>query len=342
MRVLITGGAGYIGSHTLLAVLGAGHEAAVVDNFCNAHPQALERVRRLSNRDFAVHRADLRDAAATAAAVAAARPEAVIHFAGLKAVGELGRGPARLFRHQCRGDAVAAEGAGGVGLPALRLLVERHRLRRPGPSADRRGPSAPDHQPLRAEQAADRGDAAGSRRERPGLVGGAPALLQPGRGACLGRGSARIRAASRTTSCPSSPRSRSGGGRRSRSSAPTGRRRTGPGCATISMSRISRAPIWRRWTGPGGPGRAWGRRRSISGPGAAPRSSRWCGPSRRRAGGRSRSGIGPRRDGDVAACWADPGKAERVLGWRAGLGIAAMCESAWAWQAANPDGYGEG
>ena len=50
--------------------------------------------------------------------------------------------------------------------------------------------------------------------------------------------------------------------------------------------------------------------------------------------------IGPRRSGDIAACWADPGKALRVLGWKALHDIDEMCRDHWAWQAANPDGYG--
>jgi len=87
MRILVTGGAGYIGSHTLIELLGAGHDAHVVDSFANSSPEALARVRRLSNRDFGVTRADIRDGQAMAAAVRGFDPEAVIHFAGLKVVG---------------------------------------------------------------------------------------------------------------------------------------------------------------------------------------------------------------------------------------------------------------
>ena len=59
-RNLVTGGAGYIGSHTLLSVLAAGYEACVIDNFSNSHPDALTRVGRLSNRSFDIHQTDLR------------------------------------------------------------------------------------------------------------------------------------------------------------------------------------------------------------------------------------------------------------------------------------------
>ena len=88
MRILITGGAGYIGSHTLLSVLAADHQACVIDNFSNSHPDALTRVGLLSNRSFDIHQTDLRDGSALTESVAAFRPDIEVHFAGLKAVGE--------------------------------------------------------------------------------------------------------------------------------------------------------------------------------------------------------------------------------------------------------------
>lgn len=87
-RVIVTGGAGYIGSHTLIELLAAGYEPCVIDNFSNSSPEPLARVARLSQRPFRAERADIRDGAALAAIFAEFRPDAVIHFAGLKAVGE--------------------------------------------------------------------------------------------------------------------------------------------------------------------------------------------------------------------------------------------------------------
>jgi UDP-glucose 4-epimerase len=92
-KLLITGGAGFIGSHTCLVLLDAGHELLVLDNFSNSSPQALERVAELAGRPVALVEGDLRDAALLNqlfqdAAVAGATIEGVIHFAGLKAVGE--------------------------------------------------------------------------------------------------------------------------------------------------------------------------------------------------------------------------------------------------------------
>ena len=88
MRVLVTGGAGYIGSHTLLELMAQGHAVCVFDNYANANPKVLDRVRGLSNGDLFDVRGDVRDRTALDAIFADFRPDAVIHFAGLKAVGE--------------------------------------------------------------------------------------------------------------------------------------------------------------------------------------------------------------------------------------------------------------
>ena len=87
MRVFVTGGAGYIGSHTILELLRAGHEVFSCDNYCNSSPEALRRVRRLANADFGEAKVDIRDASQLSAVMAYFAPAAVIHFAGLKAVG---------------------------------------------------------------------------------------------------------------------------------------------------------------------------------------------------------------------------------------------------------------
>ncbi|MFT5796973.1 MAG: UDP-glucose 4-epimerase [Candidatus Azotimanducaceae bacterium] len=88
MRVLVTGGAGYIGSHTLIELMAQGHEVCVFDNFSNSTPVVLDRVRSLSNGTVICCDADIRDRAALDRIMDDFTPEAVIHFAGLKAVGE--------------------------------------------------------------------------------------------------------------------------------------------------------------------------------------------------------------------------------------------------------------
>ena len=88
MRVLITGGAGYIGSHTLVELLSADHQVMVVDNFANSSPIALNRVERLTNKTFETVEASIGDQSSIHQIFQDFRPDAVIHFAGLKAVGQ--------------------------------------------------------------------------------------------------------------------------------------------------------------------------------------------------------------------------------------------------------------
>ena len=88
MAVLITGGAGYIGSHTCVELLNAGKEIVVIDNFCNSSAKSCDRVKEITGKDFPVIECDIRDAAGLKKVFGAYPIEAVIHFAGLKAVGE--------------------------------------------------------------------------------------------------------------------------------------------------------------------------------------------------------------------------------------------------------------
>ena len=88
MKLLITGGAGYIGSHTCVELLNSGHEVVVVDNLANSKAAALERVKEITGKDFSFCKADLLDREALEKVFAGERPDGVIHFAGLKAVGE--------------------------------------------------------------------------------------------------------------------------------------------------------------------------------------------------------------------------------------------------------------
>jgi UDP-glucose 4-epimerase len=95
--VLVTGAAGYIGSHACVELLAAGHEVVGVDNFVNSSAVAVDRIREVAGRDLAFHEADLRDGAAVAALFDRHRVDAVVHFAGLKAVGESVAEPLRYY-----------------------------------------------------------------------------------------------------------------------------------------------------------------------------------------------------------------------------------------------------
>lgn len=98
MRVLLTGGAGYIGSHTALVLIERGHDVVVLDNFANSSHEAIARVEELSGASIDVIEVDLADREAATAAVAPLDVDAVIHFAGLKAVGESTQEPTRYYR----------------------------------------------------------------------------------------------------------------------------------------------------------------------------------------------------------------------------------------------------
>lgn len=86
--ILVTGGAGFIGSHTCVELLNGGYEIAVIDNFCNSKPEMLDKIREITNKDFKFYEADLLDRPKVEQIFEENKIDAVIHFAGLKAVGE--------------------------------------------------------------------------------------------------------------------------------------------------------------------------------------------------------------------------------------------------------------
>jgi len=98
MSILVTGGAGYIGSHTVLELLEAGYETVIADNFSNSKPEVIERLKRISGRDIEFVRAELTDENEARSLFERYRIEAVIHFAGLKAVGESVEKPLDYYR----------------------------------------------------------------------------------------------------------------------------------------------------------------------------------------------------------------------------------------------------
>ncbi|MEL7465993.1 MAG: UDP-glucose 4-epimerase GalE [Pseudomonadota bacterium] len=115
MKVLVTGGAGYIGSHTVLSLLTAGHEVTVVDNLANSSPEALRRVETLAGRSLASVEADIRDGRALSAVMEQSRPDAVVHFAGLKAVGESTEKPLEYYANNVFGTVALLKAMEAVG-----------------------------------------------------------------------------------------------------------------------------------------------------------------------------------------------------------------------------------
>ena len=119
MKILVTGGAGYIGSHTCVELLAAGHDLVVVDNFSNSKPEALEAIRTIAGRDFAFIQADVRDRTAMEDAFSAHPVDAVIHFAGLKAVGESVEKPLEYYDNNRIGSLVLMETMAAHGVKRM-------------------------------------------------------------------------------------------------------------------------------------------------------------------------------------------------------------------------------
>lgn len=109
MNILVTGGAGYIGSHACVELLNAGHDVTVVDNLVNSKKEALRRVEEITGRQVKFYQVDLLDTPALQQVFAGASFEAVIHFAGLKAVGESVSIPLRYYHNNITGTLMLCE-----------------------------------------------------------------------------------------------------------------------------------------------------------------------------------------------------------------------------------------
>ena len=99
MNILLAGGAGYIGSHTAVELLTAGHDVVIVDNYCNSCAEAVNRVEEVSGKKVVSYEADVKDKVAMAKIFAENKIDCVIHFAGLKAVGESVQKPIEYYRN---------------------------------------------------------------------------------------------------------------------------------------------------------------------------------------------------------------------------------------------------
>ena len=113
---MVTGGAGYIGSHACVELLEAGYKVVVVDNLCNSKSDSLSRVEEMTGHNFQFHLADLRDAAAMQLLFKREKIDAVIHFAGLKAVGESTEIPLAYYQNNVGGTANLLEAMNEYGV----------------------------------------------------------------------------------------------------------------------------------------------------------------------------------------------------------------------------------
>ena len=109
MAVLVTGGAGYIGSHTAIELLESGNDIVIIDNFYNSCPKVLDRIKELSGRDFNFEECDIRDREALDKVFEKYDIDSVIHFAGLKAVGESCEKPLLYYENNISGTVTLCE-----------------------------------------------------------------------------------------------------------------------------------------------------------------------------------------------------------------------------------------
>jgi UDP-glucose 4-epimerase len=119
MRILLTGGAGYIGSHTAVELLHAGFEVVIVDNLSNSNRTVIDRIRHISGKDVSFHEADLRDLPGFISICKNEKVEAVIHFAGLKAVAESVKDPLRYYEENLLTSINLCHGLKAAGIRKL-------------------------------------------------------------------------------------------------------------------------------------------------------------------------------------------------------------------------------
>lgn len=115
MSILVTGGAGFIGSHTCVELLNAGYKIVIADNFYNSKPESLNRIKKITGKDFKFYEADIRDRKALDKIFEENNIEAVIHFAGLKAVGESCIIPLEYYENNIGGTITLCEAMKAAG-----------------------------------------------------------------------------------------------------------------------------------------------------------------------------------------------------------------------------------
>ena len=333
--ILVTGGLGYIGSHTCVVLAEAGYKPVIVDNLSNSKQAVLPRIRELAKADIQFHKADIRDRAAMEKILAAERIGAVVHFAGLKAVGESVEKPLLYYDNNVGGsiallEAMAAKGVREIvfsssatvyGEPERLPLTEDHPLRPANPYGKNK--LVVEH--ILADHAAADAEFHYAALRYFNPIGAHPS----GR---IGEDPADI---------PNNLL---------------------PYVAQVAVGRRPRLRVWGRdYPTPDGTGvRDYihvmdlaqghvsalaylsGQRRSITANLGTGRGDSVLEVVRafESASGKA---IGlefhPRRPGDVAQCFANATLASDELGWRARFTLDQMCRDAWRWQSQNPNGY---
>lgn len=333
--VLLTGAAGYIASHTWLALQHAGYRVVGVDNFVNSSPIVLERLAELAGAPIEFERADVCDAAAMDEIFGSYKPAAVVHFAAYKAVGESVSQPLAYYRNNLGGLVNTCE------------VMKRHGCMRMVFSSSATVYGAPEKLPLREDAPTSSTNPYGATKLMGEQILHDLGVAEPSwQTACLryfnpvgAHQSGRIGEDPRGTPNNLMPYvAQVAVGRRDRLSVFGNDYPTPDGTGVrdyIHVSDLAEGHVAAlRWL-LGNPGSLTVNLGTGQGYSVLDLVRAY-----ETASGRSVPyEIVPRRPGDIAACWADPTLARDTLGWEAKLDLARMCEDSWRWQHHNPHGF---
>lgn len=336
MKVLIAGGAGYIGSHTYIALVEAGHQPVIVDSFENASPRVLDRLAQLFQNAPIIHQGDIRDVAFIEKVIADEGCDAVIHFAGLKAVGESMSDPLRYFDFNVAGSErlltamrntgckklIFSSSATVYGTPTYLPIDEDHPLSAQSVYGQTK---LMVEEMLRALFRSDPEWAIGILRyfnpvgaHPSGVIGedpkGTPNNLMPflSQVAVGRREKLAIFGDDYNTPDGTGVRDYIHVCDLAEGHVAALALLDGPGCTSVNL----------------GTGKGYSVLELVR---AFEKASGRIVPFE----------IVARRAGDVESCYANPERANTLLKWSANRSIDDMCHDTWRWQAANPEGYGD-
>ncbi len=333
--IFVTGGAGYIGSHTCVELLNAGHEVTVYDNFSNSSGESIARVQRITGKSVALVQGDIRDGDALTKALANSQATSVVHFAGLKAVGESVQKPLMYYDNNVTGTLRLLEAMQKCGVKTLVFSSSATVY------GDPQQLPIPENHPLSATNPY-----------------GQTKLVIEGilRDLFQSDPSWRIGILRYFNPVGAHPSGLIG-------EDPQGPpNNLMPFVAQVAVGRREYLNVWGDdYATPDGTGvrdyihvvdLALGHLRTLEYLAKAPQCTAinlgtGVGYSvldmvrafEQACGRPVPYQLAPRRPGDIASCFADPSLAAQLLGWRAERGLASMCQDAWNWQHTNPTGY---